>query len=114
MNRFGEQIITFDSAWFDKNNIPILCCPIGYSEICHFKTGFLEIEIRDGDSGYNYKVDKSGHAEYVGGNYYGPEEADLLNDLNFNGYEEMGYWNIEDQGLRDGLDDDPEAYANTD
>ena len=62
----------------------------------------------------SYSGRRNGNAEYQGSDYCGPEEADLLNDLNYDGYEEMGYWDVQDRDLRDGLDDDPEAYGNID
>ncbi len=74
MDKNGKPEIIFNEEWFVKNNIPILCCPINPDEICHFENGIIEIEIRDGDSGYKYKVDKSGHAEYVGSCYYGQDD----------------------------------------
>ena len=74
MDKNGKPEIIFNEEWFVMNNIPILCCPINPDEICHFENGIIEIEIRDGDSGYKYKVDKSGHAEYVGSCYYGQDD----------------------------------------
>ena len=84
MDKNGEREIVFNEDWFDKNGIPILCCPIRPGEICYFKDGFIDIEIRDGDSGYKYKVDRYGHAEYVGGNYYGQDDYSVQDYYNDN------------------------------
>jgi hypothetical protein len=37
-----------------------------------------------------------------------------LEDIDYSGYETMGYWGVNDEGLRDALDDDPDAYGNID
>ena len=39
---------------------------------------------------------------------YNSEETD------WSGYETSDYWNLDDEYLRDALDDDPEAYGNID
>jgi hypothetical protein len=114
MDKHGKRIVIFDEDWFNKIGVFPKYGVISPSSVCYFTDGYLDIKIEDGNCRCKFRVDRKGNAEYQGSDYYGPEEADLLDDLNYDGYEEMGYWNIQDQGLMEGLDDDPESYGNID
>ena len=116
MDKRGCKQIVFDQHWANRNNINIKDFRISPSTTCHFQNGILKVDCAiDEYYGRIYEVDKLGNAKDVDGiDYKEFPLFDPIEDIDYNGYEEMGYWGVDDEGLRDALDDEPEASGNID
>ena len=116
MDKRGCKQIVFDQHWANRNNIDIKDFRISPSTTCHFQNGILKVDCAiDEYYGRIYEVDKLGNAKDVDGiDYKEFPLFDPIEDIDYNGYEEMGYWGVDDEGLRDALDDEPEASGNID
>lgn len=109
-----NKIIVFDDEWANKNDIPRDSFHINRYTKCHFTNGYLDVDSAfDEYSGRKYKIDHKGNAEDVGGiDYKEFEYVDLTEVLNYDGYEEYGYWGVSDESEREAFDDDSEARWN--
>ena len=108
MNKYGNKITIIDKRTLETNykhfyNAKYL--PKGVWEITIDVTEYGEYRIIVDNTGkvvdYN-SIDRVVH------------EYDPINDTDWTGYEEMGYWGIEDEDLRKAFDDDAEALGNID
>lgn len=116
MDKDGNKHIVLNEAWAEKNRIDLRSISIPLHSTCHFNKGLLKIDFPiDEYCGRLYEIDKQGNARDIGGiDYKEYRNVDLLEDIDYSGYETMGYWGVNDEGLRDALDDDPDAYGNID
>lgn len=116
VDRHFNKVIVFDNDWADKNEISRDSFHINRYTQCHFSNGYLIIDSPVDDYyGHKYKIDRKGHAEYLGEIHYKEfRTIDLAEDLDYTGYEEQGYWDISDEFDRDAFDDNPDARWNVD
>lgn len=112
-----NKVIVFNDEWAARNDIPFGVFRIRRNTKCHFENGYLEVDSAiDEYYGRKYKIDHYGDAEDIGDIYYKEFEYgyDLADVLNYDGYEECGYWGISDEAEREAFDDDPEARSSRD
>ena len=116
IDKDGKKQIVFDYAWAEQNDMILKDFHIPTSSQCHFINGVLEIDIpTDEYWGKKFLIDKSGKTEYKGDIQYQDDPSfDFPYIEDFGGYEKIRYWNIEDENLRDAIDDDIEALNNID
>lgn len=111
-----NKFIVFDNDWADKNEIPRDSFHINRYTQCHFSNGYLIIDSPENEYyGYKYKIDRKGNAECLGEIHYKEfRTIDLVEDLDYTGYEEQDYWGISDEFDRDAFEDNPDTRWNVD
>ena len=116
VNKNMEKVLVFDEIWAMKNDIDIDEFHIPLHTTCHFYNGILKIDVAvDEYFGRLFEININGDVKYIGETHYKEFITESIeNYLNYDGYEEFEYYNIENDSYRDALDDDIEAMGNLD
>lgn len=110
----GKELI-FNEEWAHKNDIYLENFHIDHNTKCHFENGILKIDIAvDEYWGELFEINRLGEVVRVGDIEYQELRFADTSDFDYSGYEEMGYWNIDDRGYREAFDDDIEVMSNMD